>query len=78
VAGERFWWFDLCRLSALDFRALSLSVEILEKTADDLPYFIMSFTFLWPNKTLEPTADGAVSSAIAGHAASRRWLSFFR
>jgi hypothetical protein len=31
-----------------------------------------------PNKTLEPTADGAVSSAIAAHAASRRWLSFFR
>jgi hypothetical protein len=43
-----------------------------------LPDFIMSFTFLWPNKTLEPTADGAVSSAIAVHAASRRWLSFFR
>jgi hypothetical protein len=33
---------------------------------------------LWPNKTLEPTADGAVSSAVAVHAASRRWLSFFR
>jgi hypothetical protein len=31
-----------------------------------------------PNKTLEPTADGVVSSAIAVHAASRRWLSFFR
>jgi hypothetical protein len=31
-----------------------------------------------PNKTLEPTADGAVSSAIAVHATSRRWLSFFR
>jgi hypothetical protein len=33
---------------------------------------------LWPNKTLEPTADGAVRSAIAVHAASRRWLSFLR
>jgi hypothetical protein len=31
-----------------------------------------------PNKTLEPTADGAVSSAIAVHVTSRRWLSFFR
>jgi hypothetical protein len=40
--------------------------------------FIMSFTISWPNKTLEPTADGAVRSAIAVHAASRRWLSFFR
>jgi hypothetical protein len=26
----------------------------------------------------EPTAVGAVSSAIAVHVASRRWLSFFR
>gem|GEM_PF-2627339 len=32
----------------------------------------------WPNKSPEPTAVGAVSSAIAVHAASRRWLSFFR
>jgi len=31
-----------------------------------------------PNKSPEPTADGAVSSAVAVHAASRRWLSFFR
>jgi hypothetical protein len=44
----------------------------------DLPGFIMNFTISWPNKSLEPTADGAISSAIAVHAASRRWLSFFR
>jgi hypothetical protein len=44
----------------------------------DLPDFIMSFTISWPNKTPEPTADDAVSSAVAVHAASRRWLSFFR
>jgi hypothetical protein len=44
----------------------------------DLPDFIMSFTISRPNKTPEPTADGAVRSAIAVHAASRRWLSFFR
>jgi hypothetical protein len=44
----------------------------------DLPYSIMSFTISWPNKTLEPTAVGAVRSAVAVHAASRRWLSFFR
>ena len=44
----------------------------------DLPDFIMNFTISWPNKTLEPTADGVVSSAIAVHVASRRWLSFFR
>jgi hypothetical protein len=44
----------------------------------DLPDFIMHFTSLMPNKSLEPTADGAVSSAIAVHVVSRRWLSFFR
>jgi len=44
----------------------------------DLPGIIMDFTSLMPNKALEPTADGAVRSAIAVHAASRRWLSFFR
>ena len=31
-----------------------------------------------PNKSPEPTAVGAGSSAVAGHATSRRWLSFFR
>ncbi len=30
-----------------------------------------------PNKSPEPTAIGAVSSAVAVHATSRRWLSFF-
>ena len=31
-----------------------------------------------PNKSPEPTAVGAGSSAIAVYIASRRWLSFFR
>jgi hypothetical protein len=44
----------------------------------DLLGFIMNITISWPNKALEPTADGVVSSAIAVHAASRRWLSFLR
>ena len=44
----------------------------------DLPDIIMNFTSLMPNKALEPTADGAVRSAVAVNAASRRWLSFFR
>ena len=35
-------------------------------------------TASWPNKSPEPTAVGAGSSAVAVHAASRRWLSFFR
>jgi hypothetical protein len=35
-------------------------------------------TKMQPNKSPEPTAVGAVSSAIAVHATSRRWLSFLR
>ena len=48
---------------------------------DDLGFIteIMSLKIdQWPNKSPEPTAVGAVRSAIAVHAASRRWLSFFR
>ena len=44
----------------------------------DLPDFIMDFTSLMPNNSPEPTAVGAVSSAVAVHVASRRWLSFLR
>jgi hypothetical protein len=43
-----------------------------------LPDFIMDFTSLLPNQSPEPTAVGAVSSAVAVRVASRRWLSFFR
>ena len=39
---------------------------------------VLSFDTMRANKSLEPTAVGAVSSAVAVHAASRRWLSFFR
>jgi hypothetical protein len=31
-----------------------------------------------PNQSPEPTTVGAGRSAVAVHAASRRWLSFFR
>src|ERR1039457_6270449 len=37
----------------------------------------MDFTSLMPNQSPEPTAVGAVSSAVAVHATSRRWFSFF-
>jgi len=35
----------------------------------------MDFTYQPPNQSPEPTA---VAAAVAIHAASRRWLSFFR
>jgi hypothetical protein len=42
------------------------------------PVFHICFTFGMPNKSPEPTAVGAVCSAVAVHVAGRRWLSFFR
>jgi hypothetical protein len=39
---------------------------------------LVGFMNPMPNKSPEPTAVGACRSAIAVHAASRRWLSFFR
>ena len=41
--------------------------------------FDFSVMIFWPpNKSPEPTAVGAVSSAVAVHVAGRRWLSFLR
>jgi hypothetical protein len=54
------------------------SAELAVGERFDLPDFIMDFTSLMPNKSPEPTAVGACSSAVAVHVASRRWLSFFR
>jgi len=39
---------------------------------------LIGFMNPMPNQSPEPTAVGACSSAVAVHAASRRWLSFFR
>jgi len=65
---------DLARAGLMRRASAALAVgECL-----DLPDFIMDFTSLMPNKSPEPTAVGAVRSAIAVHVASRRWLSFFR
>ena len=54
------------------------SAELAIGERFDLPDFIMDFTSLMPNKSPEPTAVGAVSSAVAVRVAGRRWLSFFR
>jgi hypothetical protein len=54
------------------------SAELAVGERLDLPDFIMDFTSLMPNKSPEPTAVGAGSSAVAVHVASRRWLSFLR
>jgi hypothetical protein len=48
----------------------SLGVSLFLHEIDDMN--------LQPNKSPEPTAVGAGRSAVAVHAVSRRWLSFFR
>jgi hypothetical protein len=57
-----------------------LAADILLDVAVDStrrrPY--ESRTVILPNKSPEPTAVGAVSSAVAVHVTSRRWLSFLR
>jgi len=49
-------------------------LELLVITRDE----IRKMRHEWPNHSPEPTAVGAVSSAVAVHVVSRRWLSFFR
>ena len=50
---------------------------LIPRAASHLSMILCQLTVL-SNKLLEPTAVGVVSSAIAAHAASRRWLSFHR
>jgi len=61
-----------------DWRAnLFVFAEDATPTADSLLGVKSEMTARpWPNKSPEPTAVGAVSYAVAVHAAGRRWLSF--
>ena len=63
--------------SGIDFWFVGFSV-LSATPKDSLMIDFLVMTMTWPNKSPEPTAVGAVSSAIAVHVASRRWLSFFR
>ena len=62
----RAWW---CELTGRSFPKCERS---------DWLGFIMDFTSLMHNKSPEPTAVGAVRSAVAVRVAGRRWLSFLR
>ena len=71
----------MSKLARIQLAPVSRCEQVRQLVIDerwDLPDFIMNITISWPNKSPEPTADGVVSSAIAVHAASRRWLSFLR
>ena len=59
------------------FIRLALFVFVLVVRRSEIYKFLVQIMLL-PNKSPEPTAVGAGSSAIAVHVASRRWLSFFR
>src|ERR1035437_2175238 len=57
-------------------RGLRRNRNVWRATSSELSHFKLESTM--PNKSPEPTAVGPFSSAIAVHAASRRWLSFLR
>ena len=61
---------------AIGRRGLRRNRNVWRVASSELSHFKLESTP--PNKSPEPTAVGAVSSAIAVHVASRRWLSFFR
>src|SRR5674476_1514230 len=65
---------------AVSKREASFMLRRLPKQTSEQPRGsdMMDSPTMTPNKSLEPTAVGAVSSAVAVHAASRRWLSFLR
>ncbi len=66
------FWHELPRFVADIGRHHAATVEQVQSVAFSYLYIAM------PNKSPEPTAVGAGRSAVAVHAASRRWLSFFR
>ena len=75
TSGERFWWLGCFRgadfwlalgRASDDFRAVDWR--------DLIHGYLFGITMQPPNKSPEPTAVGAVRSAVAVHAASGRWL----
>jgi hypothetical protein len=75
VVGLRFE-MSLLTARVIDACMIAIIVRLLG-TTDRLETRAM-LVDVQPNQSPEPTAVGAVSSAVAVHATSRRWLSFFR
>jgi hypothetical protein len=62
-------WADVCAVAASSYLCwLALVIWPLDEQK-------VRFMTMWPNQSPEPTA---ITAAVAIHAASRRWLSFFR
>ena len=73
-----FHWCHVSgRAQRFEFVAFSFEFLLSHYVCVHVVHFCMSLIAM-PNKSPEPTAVGAVSSAVAVRAASRRWLSFFR
>ena len=73
-------WDDLplfCTRAYTDLWSRRKIYDWSDESVSDVQLSRRFFT-MTPNKSPEPTAVGAVRSAIAVHVASRRWLSFFR
>jgi hypothetical protein len=68
-------WFRLVMIIHLKNGAKSKSHVDLEVLCPWIMGFVDTHR---PNKSPEPTAGGAVSSAVAVHVTGRRWLNFFR
>src|ERR1035437_1156962 len=72
---KRHFCFD-ANPYAIGRRGLRRNRNVWRANSSELSHFELESTM--PNKSLEPTAVGAGSSAVAVHVASRRWLSFLR
>jgi hypothetical protein len=72
---KRHFCFD-ANPYAIGRRGLRRNRNVWKAASSELSHFELECT--WLNKSPEPTAVGAVSSAVAVHVASRRWLSFLR
>ena len=72
---KRHFCFD-ANPYAIGRRGLRRNRNVWKAASSELSHFELECTL--PNKSPEPTAVGAVSSAVAVHVASRRWLSFLR
>src|ERR1035437_3051679 len=70
---ERHFCFD-ANPYAIGRWGLRRNRNVCAPASSDLSHFELESTM--PNKSPEPTAGDAFSSAVAVHVASRRWLSF--
>src|ERR1039458_3660392 len=72
---ERHFCFD-ANPYAIGRRGLRRNRNVWAAASSNLSHLPLESKM--PNKSPEPTAVGAVSSAVAVHVAGRRWLSFLR